>query len=160
MYNGRNNMDDLDLDLSNEDENINSRNNNRFTTLTEKVKTEAKGRAEAETKLAEAEARALAAEKEKDFLSSFTDSTAKYPGAIEYKDQIKEKVINSGYDVEDATISVLAREGKLNTPPAPRESPAGGSAVNTMKGMGDKTFSEMTRDEKRQALIEADISLS
>lgn len=98
-------------------------------------------------------------EKERDFYASFTDSTAKYPGAHEYKDAIKEKVM-AGYSVEDATVSILAREGKFQNQASPvekeRELVAGGSALNQIPDGGTKSIGEMTRDEKRQALMEAD----
>jgi len=97
-------------------------------------------------------------EKENTFLSSFTDSISKYPLAKEFRDKIKEKVM-AGYDVEDATISVLAKEGKLNSPnslPPEKNLAAGGSAANQMKGTGPKPVSEMTQAEKRTALLEAE----
>ncbi len=72
----------------------------------------------------------------------------------------------SGYTVEDATVAVLASKGQF-TPHVEvvRQAPAaGGSALNQPSDGGQKQVSEMTRDEKRAALIEAekrgDISLS
>ena len=109
---------------------------------------------DAEKAKAEAEAKSAVTEKERDFYKDFSGSISKYPSANEYQDAIKEKVM-SGYTVEDATVSVLAKEGKLGTiqaPPPPRESPAGGSASNQISSGGNKTVSEMSRDEKRQAL--------
>lgn len=124
----------------------------------EKADTEAKARMEAED-------RVKAAEKETSFYKDFSGSITKYPNAGEYQDVIKEKVM-SGYSVEDATVSVLAREGKLNIP-APvvqRESPAGGSATNQIQNQGNKSLTEMTQADRRQAIIEAqnrgDIGLS
>ena len=153
--------DEIDLDLNQDDSDENIKNNKvekRIKDLSEKVKNTAQERDDTVKAKAEAEARALNAEKERDFYSSFTDSTAKYPGAIEFKDKIKEKVM-AGYDVEDATISILAREGKLTNAPSKRESPAGGSATNALKDGGEKSLNEMTRDEKRAKLMEADLSL-
>lgn len=144
---------DLDLDLENDI--TNNRANDRFNKLTEKVGIEAKARADAEKKAAEEATARVAAEKERDFYSSFADMSGKYPGASEYKDAIKEKVL-AGYDPEDATVSILAKEGKLQsyTPPAPRmDSPAGGSATTTMRNDTDKPLNEMSRDEKRAELL-------
>lgn len=153
--------DDLDLDLSDGDDA--NRAEKRIKDLSGKVKEQAL-KAEEEAKArADAETRAKAMEKERDFYSSFADSTSKYPSAGAYKDAIKEKVMG-GYSVEDATVSVLAKEGKLNAPPLERESPAGGSASNSLGGGGAKTLGEMTREEKRAALKEAeskgDVALS
>jgi hypothetical protein len=141
-------------DLGSEDIN-NDRNKNRFNKLTEKVGQEAKAREAAETKAAEEAAGRLAAEKERDFYASFSDSTSQYPEAAAHKDAIKEKVM-AGYSVEDATVAILAKEGKLQnyTPPAPRmESPAGGSATTAMRNDFDKSPNEMSRDEKRAELL-------
>ena len=63
----------------------------------------------------------------------------------------------SGYTVEDATVAVLAKEGKLTgmpTPQPPVENPAGGSAITNLGG-GEKSLNEMSRDEKRAALVDA-----
>lgn len=97
--------------------------------------------------------------KERDFYAGFADSIAKYPGSNEYKEQIKEKVL-SGYDIEDATIAILAKEGKYQPTMAETvtdtESPVGGSAVNQMNLKGEKSPREMNRDELREALLEAE----
>lgn len=109
-------------------------------------------------------------EKENSFLSSFGDTLKKFPNASDFRDQIKEKVLN-GYSVEDAAVAVLAKEGKLTmeqpkpeaAPAEPAEpavqqpsNPAGGSAVNQPTIGGEKPVSEMTQEEKRAALIEAE----
>jgi hypothetical protein len=146
-----------DLDLTNdpviED---GGRQDNRFKTLSEKVKTTAQERDAEKVKAEKAETKRLEAEKERDFFKDFNTSTAKYPGAAEFQDRIKEKVL-AGYDMEDATVSVLAKEGRL-TPPAPAKpgSPAGGSATTAMKTGGEKPISEMTREEKRAAILDAE----
>ena len=137
-----------------------NREENRFTKLTQKVGESEKKLAEESKARADAEAAKLTAEKERDFYSSFADSAGQYPEASNFKDAIKEKVM-SGYSVEDATVAVLAKEGKLNnyTPPAPKmDSPAGGSATTAMRNEGNKSLSEMTRAEKRSELerIEAE----
>lgn len=148
--------DELELDLDeNNSEEIISRKNKKINKLSDDVR-------EKEEKLAqEAEARKKAEEerdnasKERDFFKGFSQVSAKHPNATEYQDKIWEKV-KSGYDVEDATISILAKEGKYN-PPAPvieRESAAGGSAATAIAGSGEKSISEMSREEKRAALME------
>lgn len=142
---------DEDANLNAEDEQIiRNKVEERITSLSNKVKTTSEER----------DALALekaSLEKERDFYSSFTDSTAKYPGAVEYKDAIKEKVM-AGYSVEDATVSVLNKEGKFQpqAPAVEKELVAGGSSLNRIPDGGSKSIGEMTRDEKRQALMEAD----
>lgn len=155
-------MDELNLETNDEL----TRTETRIKDLSSKVRTTAEERDTANAK-AESETQArLAAEKERDFYASFSDSSAKFPGASEYKDKIKEKVL-SGYTVEDATVVVLNSAGKLNstvTPPPPLAQVAGGSAPIQLPSSEIKSPSEMSRDEKRNALIEAekrgDISLS
>lgn len=93
------------------------------------------------------------AEKDRDFFKGFTATTSKYPAAAEFQDKIREKVM-AGYDVEDATVSVLAKEGKLVLPKAEQRSPVGGSAITNAVGDGTKAISEMTREEKRKILEE------
>lgn len=122
-----------------------SRPDNRFTQLSEKVETTAKERDELATKLA-------LAEKENEFRKGFSKVASKYEGANDYEDKILEKV-NSGYDLEDATISVLAKAGKLNAPQQ-RQSPAGGSASTSVQSPDDKPVGEMTTAEKREKLME------
>ncbi len=145
--------EELELDLDIEDQSIN-KTEERIKNLSSKVKDTSRERDEANAK-AQAEAdRASAAEKERDFYASFSDQTSKYPGASEYKDAIKEKVL-SGYSVEDATVAVLASEGKftpqVETVMAPANA-AGGSASFQLPSGGSKTLGEMSRDEKRAEL--------
>lgn len=147
-----------DLDLEEESsEDIISRKDKRLKKLSDDVK-------EYNEKLAqEAEARKKAEEerenasKERDFYKGFNELATKYQGASEYQDKIWEKV-KAGYDLADATISVLAKEGKYNPIQAEpqRESPAGGSAANVLAGGGQKTLNEMSREEMRAALKEAE----
>ena len=150
--------DELELDLDQLEQNIEIRNKveQRIKDLSKKVKLTSDERdelAKAKTQLEEDKA---IISKERDFYMSFSDSVGKYPDAKDFKEKIKEKVL-AGYDVEDATISVLTREGKLNQAPAPveKEKVAGGSAPNQIKG-GAKPLSEMTREEKRAALVDAE----
>lgn len=137
--------------------NKDNKTENRFKDLTQKAK-ELGETAEREKMGRET------AEKERDFYSGFSESVAKTPQAAEFKDEIKAKVL-LGYSVEDATVSILHSKGKL-APLAPeRETIAGGSATNTItQSSTNKTIGEMTRDEKRAAVLEAqskgDISLT
>lgn len=157
--------EELEIDL--EEENINrNKVEKRIRDLSEKVELTSKERDELKTLHEKTEQEKNTALKERDFYASFVDSTSKYPGAGEYKDVIKEKVM-AGYSVEDATVSVLAKEGKLglNQAPVEKETVAGGSAINQINNSsGIKPLGEMSRDEKRQAILEAeargDISLS
>src|ERR1035437_610055 len=84
----------------------------------ERMQKLANDKTKAEKAAVEAEAKMATAEKERDFFKDFSGSISKYPSANEYQDAIKEKVM-SGYTVEDATVSVLAKEGKLGTIQAP-----------------------------------------
>lgn len=127
-----------------------ARSDNRFKDLSEKVELTAKERDEAT-------AAKLAAEKELDFYKTFSKVSSKpeYQAASEYQDKIKEKVL-SGYDMEDATISVLGKAGKLGNfaPPVKRDSPAGGSASTAIQSGDDKPVNEMTTAEKRAKLMD------
>ena len=135
------------------EDNKNNKVEERIRDLSGKVKDIAAER-DAETKAkAEATDRATKAEKERDFFKGFAATTSKYPAASEYQDKIREKVMG-GYDIEDATVSILAREGKLTSPRAEQKSPVGGSAVTNPVGGGDKQISEMSHEEKRKILEE------
>ncbi len=149
------------IDLNELDKNINNKN-----AVEERMHNLAKGKKEAEEAKAQLEQKLADSEKENKFFSSFSDSIAKYPQAADFKDKIKEKVM-AGYDVEDATVAILSREGKFTQSSAPQpvvSSPLGGSASTSMQNGGVKTHSEMSREEKRSALMEAekrgDIGLS
>jgi hypothetical protein len=145
-----------DEDLGLEEGEIKNKVEKRIKDLSEKVKLTAGERDELAKGKTDAETAQKNAEKERDFYSSFADSAGSYPEASNYKDAIKEKVM-SGYSVEDATVSVLAKEGKLNnyTPPSPKhDSPAGGSATNAVQTKMEKPLNEMTKAEKREALIQ------
>lgn len=144
---------DLDTELQEIEKSVEKekedKDNNRFRTLAEKVKATA----------AERDAERLAKqalEKEVGFYKGFGAVASKYPEATSFQDKIREKV-NAGYELEDATISILHKEGKMGTQAAPApeiESPAGGSATNQLP-QGPKTIAEMTLAEKRAALKEA-----
>lgn len=146
---------DLELDLGEQDAEKNGRIRGRINKLaTEKAEALKKAEENAQAK-ALAEAKAQAAEKELGFYKGFNQVTSKYQGAGEFQDKIREKVF-AGYDVEDATVAVLAKEGKLQTPTAPapqKETVAGGSATNqppqAEKGVGD-----MSQAERKAKLAE------
>jgi len=153
--------DSLDLDLDGLDETdqqqIENRNKlvERIRKLSDKVGKSAGENAELVKLNAELRTTTDTLTKERDFYASFTDASAKYPGASEFKDTILEKV-KSGYTVEDATVAVLAKEGKLGLSqkePEP-ENPAGGSAVNRLETGGEKEFDKMSREEKREVIKE------
>ena len=151
--------DELDIDLDQLDENINKTNRveQRLKDLSEKVRNTAQERDSLTEATKTLQVERDDALKERDFYAKFSDSTAKYAGAHEFKDKIREKVM-AGYDVEDATVAVLAKEGKLSQPTqvVEKDTVAGGSSATAMSGGGQKTLSEMTRDEKRAKLVEAE----
>lgn len=129
--------------------------NPRIKQLSDKVKTTAEERdAERTAKEAETAGR-ISAEKERDFYSSFADTSSQYPQAKDFKDDIKAKVL-AGYSVEDATVSVLAKNGKLTTSVVKDGTvgtSAGGSASTHLPNNGgDKSVSEMTPEERKQAV--------
>lgn len=147
--------DELDLDLDDQEDKI----NNRIRTLSEKVKSTAQERDELATKQKSSDEARAKAEKERDFFKDFSQLSSKYPAASSYQEKILEKV-NAGYTAEDATLSILAKEGKLTAQSAP-EAPlpradqvAGGSAATTVSDSGDKELRDMTTEEKRSALLE------
>lgn len=153
--------DELDLEL--DDSNLESdedkqrkdseRALKRNKDLSDKLKMEAEARAKAEEE-------ANLSKKEAEFYKNFNLLVSKYQGAAEYQEQIMDRAMK-GYDTEEATLAVLAKEGKY-TPPAPEpqpepipESPAGGSAVNAIPAGGEKPLSELTSEEKQAQLEEA-----
>ena len=146
---------DEELDLTLDNENIN-KTEERIKNLSSKVKEKAQETENERALRAEAETRATTAEKERDFFQSFSSHSAKYPQASEHIDAIKEKVM-AGYAPEDAILSVLNTEGKLmgNSEPVSYGPIAGGSAQTQLVG-GSKSTSEMTRQEMRAKLLEAD----
>lgn len=160
--------DELDLDLgesTTEEQEKTNKVEKRIKDLSEKVKLTATERDEIQAKATQAEADKTAALKDVDFYKNFSTISSKYEGSAEYQDRIREKV-NAGYTMEDAALSVLNAEGKLpgSIPVAPKQSPAGGSAITNLKAGGEKSVSDMTQEERRAQLMEAekrgDISLS
>lgn len=138
----------------------------RIRNLSSKVKSTAEERDQAKAAAEAAEAARIAAEKERDFYASFSDQTSKYASASEHKDEIKEKVL-AGYSVEDATVAVLNKAGKLvpqAAPVAPPAPAAGGSAPTILPEGGNKPLADMSKEERKEELLKAiergDISLS
>jgi len=158
--------DQNELDLEQLDKEIEGENRveKRIKDLSEKVRLAAEERDAGKRKLEEESTRASGLQKEVEFLNSFGDQLSKHPDASPFRDKIKEKVLK-GYSIEDATISTLASEGKLSPKEVQIDNVAGGSAaVNQPITGSQKTVSEMSRDEKRAKLLEAeqrgDLSLS
>lgn len=133
-----------------------NRANERITELSEKVKTEATARELAESERDEAKRNAA-------FAEGFSDIVSNNPAAKDHKEDIRAKV-KLGMSVQDAMYAVLGPAGKLQAPIVESRPTAGGSAVITPPQGGAKAVHEMTRDEKRAALLEAekrgDISLN
>lgn len=139
-----------------DNENQDSEAIKRIKDLSNKVGTVSQERDEALAKAQKAEADVQAKERELQFSNSFVDLVSQYPSAKEHKDDIKAKVL-AGYTTEDATVSVLAKAGKL-TSTHERESPAGGSASTVLKNDAEKPISQMKTDEKRAKLVELEKS--
>lgn len=155
--------DEFELDLDNIESNTEQKLKvkNRFEKLSEKVILTSKEKDEALAKVkTETEARSNA-EKERDFYKDFSANVSKYPNASEFQDKILEKV-KGGYSTEDAMVSVLAKEGKLNasSTPTPVSQPTfnaeGGSASTMFEGT--KSLRDMSSEEKLSALSELDKS--
>ena len=147
--------DELDLETL-EDSNEEHVIDKRIKSLSEKVRLTAEERDAEKKKFTEESAKAGSLQKEVEFLNSFGDQLGKYPEASSYRDKIKEKVLR-GYSIEDATVSTLSSEGKLTPKEVRVDNVAGGSAaVNQPVSGGEKPISEMTREEKRNALLEAE----
>jgi len=132
-----------------------SESQKRITQLSGKVKEEAEAREKAEATAKEATEKAAQAERLAQFSEGFVDIVAENPAAKEFKDQIKEKVLN-GMSIQDAKFAVLGAAGKLGQALTVEVAPTGGSAPTSIPQTGaTKTVEQMTREEKRAALIEA-----
>lgn len=153
-------FNELDLDqLDNEIEN-NNRTEKRFKDLSSKVKLTAEELDEQKRLVQDRESKISELEKERDFFNSFGDQIAKFPEAAGYKEQIKERVLR-GYSVDDAVAAVLVSNGKYNAPVqtqpvANLDTFAGGSSTTVHQMTGEKTIQQLTRDEKRARLMEAE----
>lgn len=146
--------DELDLDLELEEDKEN-KVEKRIKDLSGKVRSTAEERDAAKAQAEKAEADRQAALKDAEFYKNFNTTASKYQGAAEHQDKIREKVM-AGYDIEDATVSVLNKEGKFSPQPqVQRESPTGGSATTTLTS-GEKSVKEMTQAERLAGLAEAE----
>lgn len=142
--------DEEELDL--EEDNIN-KVEKRIKSLSEKVKLTSEERDELKGLNENLTTEKTSLAKERDFYKGFNQVSAKYQGANEYQDKIWEKV-QSGYDVEDATISILAKEGKYTpAPPKQEGNVAGGSATTSMGGEDEKSLDKMSQEEKRSEIL-------
>lgn len=159
--------DELELELEGE-ENIN-KTQERITKLSSKVRETATERDEAKAAAEKSEAERQSAVKERDFYQGFSAMTSKYAAAAEHTEDIKAKVV-AGYSVEDATVAVLAANGKFGgtaapiVPPASPMPAAGGSASIAIPDGGSKPIGQWTQEERRAKLVElqnaGDISLT
>lgn len=142
-----------------------SESEKRIKQLSEKVRLTAEERDEKDRLLKEEGDKNTELTRERDFYQGFTDVVVTNPLAKDYKEEILAKV-KGGYTVEDAMFAVLGKAGKLNPPPKPEpQSPAGGSApITPPQGGAQKSPQEMTQEERRNALLEAqargDIAIS
>jgi len=145
--------EELDLELDTSQEESINKVEKRIKSLSEKVKLTSEERDELKGLNDSLTAEKHSLSKERDFYKGFNQVSAKYPGANEYQDKILEKV-NAGYEVEDATISILAKEGKFSpvVPVVEKETAAGGSASTALKGGEGKSPEEMTQAEREATL--------
>jgi hypothetical protein len=123
-----------------------TRSNERITELSDKVKTTAQERDSEKAAREAAERRAA-------FAEGFADIVATNPSAKDHKDEIKQKVLESNYSVEDATFAVLGKAGKLGAAQQTQQTQvAGGSAATAMPQGGQKSPAEMSQAERREQL--------
>ncbi len=146
--------EELNLDLDNIESNVENKLKvkNRIEQLSEKVILTSKERDELVKTKGILEGEKTSLTKQIDFYKSFSTISSKHPEAINYQDQILEKV-NKGYDPEDAALAILAKEGKLTNQtqaPVQQTDVAGGSAQTILQG--NKNPNEMKMDEKFEAL--------
>lgn len=119
----------------------------RITDLSSKVKAASEERDAAK-------AAQVAAEKKLAFAEGFTDVVSANPAAKDHKADIEAKFA-AGYTLQDATFAVLGAAGKLGAPQVERRPAAGGSAPNNITIQSNKSAEQMTREERRQALVNA-----
>lgn len=151
--------EDLELDLGDDSQPEEHPIDKRIEKLSEKVKLTSKERDDLDRLNKEKDAEIANLKKDIDFRNSFGTVLTKYPDVSTHQDKVKE-LVSKGYSIDDAAVSVLIAEGKY-TPPkrettSNMSSPAGGSApIQPITG-GEKSVSDMTRDEKRAKLLEAE----
>lgn len=139
-------------ELANENEV--SRAQSRINQLSEKVELTAKERDEKDALLKERDTKIAELERENSFSNSFADILSSHPAAKDHKEEIKAKVL-SGYSTEDAALAILAKAGKLGSVQAQSQQIAGGSASTVISQTGEKSPSDMTQAERRDALAKA-----
>lgn len=120
----------------------------RITDLSSKVRTASEERDAAISKVA-------AAERKAEFSDGFVDMVLANPAAKDYKADIQAK-FDAGYTLQDATFAVLGAAGKLGTPQVERRPAQGGSAPNNITPQSNKSVEQMSREERRQALVNAE----
>ena len=148
--------DELDLEQLDTEIEKDNKVEKRIKDLSEKVRLTSEERDEQKRLLGERDKKITELEKENSFNSGFADVLASHSAAKDHKDDIKAKVL-AGYSIEDATFAVLGKAGKLGQPtPPPKDNPAGGSAVTQPITGVEKTHNELTREEKRAKLLEAE----
>lgn len=145
--------EELNLEEDNNEEI--TRKDSRIKSLSDKVKEKAELANAEKARADKAEAERQTALKDAEFFKNFNTTSTKYPGSNEYQDKIREKVA-LGLDVEEATMLIMAKEGKYTPPEAKveRESPAGGSASTSIQGGEEKTPDKMSQAERLEALKE------
>lgn len=155
--------EELDLNLDELDQNADRtlQTKNRFQQLANDKRELTQKNELAEKATQEANDARAKAEKSLEFYKTFSTLSAKHPEATNYQDQILERV-NKGYDPEEATLAVLAKEGKLSNqtqplPPQRTPSAEGGSALNQLNE-GEKQLDQMNVKEKLEALQEMEKS--
>lgn len=152
----KNMADELDLEGLDEDIEKNNKVEKRIKDLSEKVRLTSEERDEKNKLLQERDKKIVELERENSFNNGFVDMLSAHPMAKDHKDEIKQKVL-SGYSVEDATFAVLGKANQLGQPQPIVDSPIGGSAaINPPVTGGEKPFKDMTREEKRNKLLEAE----
>jgi len=154
--------DEFDLDQLDSEIEQKNKVELRIKNLSDKVKLTSEERDDKDRLLQEQRSQNESLVKERDFLNSFGDQAVKYPDALAFKDKIKEKVLK-GYSVEDATTAVLVSEGKYSAPrvetpitASPVNTFAGGSAPTLHQAGGEKGLDQLSREEKRAKLVEAE----
>lgn len=124
----------------------------RIKQLSANVETTAKERDELKGLRDKDQQKIAELERENSFNTGYADMLGNYPTAREHKDDIKTKVM-AGYTVEDATLAVLGKAGKLGgSAPAPQV--AGGSSDTTIQTTTKET-KDMTQAERRAELDKA-----
>lgn len=158
-------MTDENIDLDSLDSEIEteSKVQKRIKDLSEKVRLSSEERDEQSRLYKEQSSKNAELQRERDFFAGFADVVSSNPQARDHKDDILAKV-KSGYTVEDATFAVLGKAGKLGNPSQPKQVerhadvdfPGGGSSPTQHTAGGQKSLSQLTREEKRTLLLESE----